>query len=73
MRCFGCGERITVGFEFVRLTAVHVAGRGNVGRLETSYACSRPECDYAPRAAADSYAMKPIEWAYLDEAVGEGE
>lgn len=68
MRCMGCGERITVGFEFVRVSASHVPGQGHVGRVETTYACSRAECDYAPKAAADSCAMRPLEWAYLDEA-----
>lgn len=62
MRCYGCRGRITVGFEFVRFVAT-----ANVLRAEQSFACSREECDYAPRAAADSHAMRPVEWAWFDE------
>lgn len=66
MVCYGCERRITVGFEFVRFAAQKTE-RGRAVRTERSYACSRGDCDYAPRAARDSFAMKPVEWAYLDE------
>lgn len=70
MRCGGCKRRITLGFEFVVFSAHEV----HTGTLVTSrtYACNGDGgCDYAAMVAQHANAMRPIEWAYLDEQRGE--
>ena len=68
MRCGGCKRRITLGFEFVVFVEAHP------GALATSrtYACNgEGGCEYAAIVAQNANAMRPIEWAYLDEQRGE--
>jgi hypothetical protein len=70
MRCGGCKRRITLGFEFV-VFAEHDVHRGVLVTSRT-YACNGANgCAYAAMVAQQANAMRPIEWAYLDEQRGE--
>jgi hypothetical protein len=70
MRCQGCGERITRGYEFIRFRVYATPSGKPEVRKQMTYACSRDECDYAMVAAQHSSAMRPVEWAFLDEGPG---
>ena len=69
MRCGGCEERITIGFEFVHF---HVEMREVDGakipvhETRRIFACSRDGCGFAELVAQDADAMRPVEWAFLD-------
>lgn len=69
-RCGGCGERIFQGFEFVRFVTLFDHGSGrNVAQVQRTSACAgRAGCDFALRAAEEYEAMRPVRWAWLDEA-----
>jgi hypothetical protein len=70
MRCQGCGERITSGYEFVRFRVFATPSGKPEVRKQMTYACSRDACDYAVVAGQHSSAMRPVTWAYLDEGPG---
>ena len=72
MRCQGCGERIERGWEFVRFRVFADNGEGKPEvRKQMTYACmGRNDCDYAAVAGQHSSAMRPVQWAFLDEGPG---
>jgi hypothetical protein len=66
MRCVGCGERVTVGMRFHRLSAVTENGQPTI-RHQMAVACTRDECDFAFRARGEAMAMEMVEFAFLDD------
>lgn len=72
MRCGGCKRRITLGFEFVVFVVVDVPGASDKLATSRTFACNGATgCQYAEQVALEANAMRPIEWAYLDEQRGE--
>lgn len=70
LRCQGCGERITLGFEFVRVTVLRdPATLNRIIRRASAYSCARPECDFALEASVDATAVRRIkdEWLFMDD------
>lgn len=68
LRCAGCGERITQGFEFVKLQVLRdpVSGARQALR-STMTTCVRPECDYVLQVARESVAVRKIEVQFMDD------
>lgn len=67
MRCGGCRRRFTRGWEFVRIVVFDGPGGKPDVRSQPTYACTQDDCDYALLAAETATAMRPVEWAFLDE------
>lgn len=67
MRCAGCHERITIGFQFTRIDVlVGASGRPEVD-VQRLAACNGANgCDFAEEAKDGAHAMEMIEFAWLD-------
>lgn len=70
LRCAGCGERITRGFEFIRVQVVKHPRTGERSALRsTQVSCARIECDYAFTCGQLATAVRKIdnEWLFMDD------
>jgi len=64
LRCFGCGERVTVGFRFTQLQPMLIDGKAAVGEGQIT-ACN--ECDFAAKARKVATCMELVEFVWLDK------
>lgn len=67
LRCFGCGERIGIGFIFTRLDVIVEAGKPTIDRLRLAACNGVNGCEFAKQAAADADVMEAVEYAWLKQ------
>lgn len=71
-RCGGCMRRIGHGFKFTIFSVVEGKGAADMIAAPSTYACTRDDCDYAPRCSMDAAHVETTpEHVYLDERRGE--
>lgn len=67
MRCRGCGQRITTGFEFTALEPVMDSGGVKVITLKLSACNGDNGCDFAQQAREGATAVEMVEFVWLTE------